>query len=240
MKLGIVIPFFNKWELTHKLLMSLYQHIPEWCEIYLVNDASTEDVSGGVAWWQKQVAKHKIFYIVNDKNIGFGGSMNKGAKAAIKQGCDAIVLLSNDVLVFNDFATVVKNQLEENPLILIGGEVLYNDTGWNVLPECVTVPYANGWFLACTSKAWRDIGGFDLLFGLFDYEDIDISLQAWIKGYVPTPINPPAKLQHLGGKTIYAYYSDRMSRTLENKKLFIEKWSGRCDEIREKIYGKSN
>jgi GT2 family glycosyltransferase len=238
MRLGIVIPFYNKWELTHKQMMQLYLNMPEWCEIYLVDDASTEEgISGGVAWWQKQLSRHRIYYIKNEENRGFGYSMNKGCKAAIKQGCDAVVLLSNDVEVYNDFATVVKNQLEEEPTILIGAELLWNDTGWNVLPNCATIPYANGWFLACTAETWKDIGGFDLGFMRFDYEDVDISLTAMMKGHKITALKPPAKLRHIGGQTVYAFYPDRMEYTRRNQQLFIEKWSGRCEEIKRVIYG---
>lgn len=238
MRLGIIVPFYNKWELTHKLMMQLYLNIPDWCEIYLVDDASTEEgISGGVAWWQKQAARHKIYYLKNEKNGGFGYSMNRGCKAAIKQGCDAVVLLSNDVEVYNDFASVVKKQLENNPTVLIGAELLMNDTGWNRL-DCMVVPYANGWFLACTAETWKDIGGFDLRYGLFDYEDIDISLTAMSKGHRIEALEPPARLHHIGGATIYSLYTDRMERTKKNQQLFIEKWSGQCEELKEKIYGK--
>lgn len=237
MKLGVIIPFYNKWELTHKQLMQLYQYLPEWCEIYLINDCSNEEgITGGIAWWQKQAARHKIYYIENSKNRGFGYSMNKGAKAAINQGCDAVVLLSNDVEIYNDFATVVKAQLEENSGILIGGEILTNDTGWNTL-DCCVIPYLNGWFLACSKDTWIDIGGFDLRYGLFDYEDIDLSLTAMMKGHRIDPIKPMARMKHLGGKTIYTFYQDRMERTLKNKELFLKKWNSRCPEIKEKLYG---
>lgn len=240
MKLGIVIPFYNRWDLTHKQLMSIYQHLPDWCEIFLINDCSTEEgIVGGVAWWQKKAARHKIWYIENSTNHGFGYSMNKGCKAAIDKECDGIVLLSNDVEIYNDFATILVQQFEENPSLLIGGELLMNDTGWNRL-DCCVVPYLNGWFLACTRETWIDIGGFDLRYGLFDYEDIDLSLTAMMKGHRIEPIHPPAKLKHLGGQTIYSYYQDRMERTLKNKEVFLEKWNGRCAEIRDVIYGVRN
>lgn len=239
MKMGIITPFYNRWDLTHRLMMQLYLNMPDWVEIYLVDDASNEEgILGGIAWWQKQAARHKIYYIKNIENHGFGYSMNKGCKAAINQGgCDAVVLLSNDVEVYNDFATPLRTQLEENPTYLIGGELLYNDTGWNVLPNCCVIPYANGWFLGCTAETWQDIGGFDMRYGKFDYEDIDLSLTAMLKGHRIEPIKPPAKLKHLGGQTIYALYSDRMERTRKNQRIFIEKWSGQCKEIKEKVYG---
>jgi len=219
--------------------MSLYNHIPEQHEIFLVDDASTEEgIAGGVSWWQKTVNRHKIYYIRNEENRGFGYSMNKGCKGAIKQGCDVVALLSNDVEVYNDFATPLEQQLTAEPNVFIGAELLYNDTGWNVLPNCVTVPYANGWFLACTAETWKDIGGFDLRYGLFDYEDICISLTAMMKGHPLRALDKSARMRHLGGQTIYSLYPDRMVRTLKNKELFIEKWSHvPCEELKEKIYG---
>ena len=104
MLVSIIIPFLNKWNLTHELLYSLYKYAPDNCEIVLVNDASTEeDCEAGVSWWQKSegLARHKIRYRKNEKNLGFGGSHNAGAR--ISKG-DILIFLSNDVKMFSGAA----------------------------------------------------------------------------------------------------------------------------------------
>ena len=53
--ISIILPFFNKWEMTHQRLNEIYRHLSHHpIEVVLVDDASTEDnYVGGVGWWQK-------------------------------------------------------------------------------------------------------------------------------------------------------------------------------------------
>ncbi len=221
MLVSIIIPFYNNWTLTHQRMMELNNHVQTPCEIVLVNDASTEEgIDGGVAWWQKfSGIKHTVRYVKSEENHGFGYSMNLGARKAIG---DIVILLSNDVLVFSDFVTEIVTLLQENPRYFIGGEVLIGDTGWNVINNTI-IPYANGWLIACTKEAWEDIGGFDLRYGKFDFEDVDISATAIHKGYDLVALTK-SKLRHIGGATIYPLYGNRMEITKKNRELFVEKW----------------
>src|SRR4030042_5050974 len=94
---SIVMPYFNRWDLTHARLMELYRFAPEYCEIVLVDDASTEAEPGnGVKWWMESgFIKHKIRYYRNKENVGFGTSLNNGAKLAYGK---YLIFLSNDVV----------------------------------------------------------------------------------------------------------------------------------------------
>ena len=221
MLVSIIIPFYNNWQLTHARMMELHTYLHEPCEIVLVNDASTDtEIDGGVAFWQKHSqTKHQIRYIVNKDNLGFGGSMNKGINRSTG---DIIVLLSNDVLIKSDFVTEVVTLLQENNKYFIGGEVLWHDTGWNVIDKTI-IPYANGWFLAFTRDTWKNLDGFDPIYNKFDYEDVDLSLQAVTRGYILKGLTE-SNLHHLGGQTVRKYNPDREKYTLENQKKFIEKW----------------
>ena len=219
------MPFFNNWSLTHQRMMELYNKVQyEPCEIILVNDASTDrEIDDGVGFWQKfSNSKHLIRYVKNEVNQGFGYSMNRGASIA---NGEVIVLLSNDVQIFDDFVLEITELLSENSNYFIGGEVLYHDTGWNRIGDTI-VPYANGWLLACMKSTWVDIGGFDLMYEKFDYEDLDVSATAVSKGYILKALTK-SKLTHTGGATIYPLYPDRQEYTKRNRQKFIEKWSGR-------------
>lgn len=222
MKTSIIIPFFNKWNLTHARMMELYKHAPTDVEIVLVDDASTdEDCAGGVAWWQKRVNKHTIRYYKNETNLGFGGSMNKGAKIAIKNGADAIVLLSNDVVISGDFVTEIVTILNQDNSVFIGGQLLDIDTGWNKIGNRV-FPYLNGWLLACSSETWLDIGGFDERYKPYDFEDVDISTTAIQKGHKLVELKNQC-FRHIGGQTA-GYNEARVNITKANREKFIEKW----------------
>lgn len=226
---SIIIPFFNMWQLTHQALYSIYTHIPLSVdiEIILVDDASTElDCRSGAAWWQKDMSdKFPIKYVKNETNLGFGGSHNHGAEHS---SGDILCFLSNDVKISGDFITPIEETIDRyNGEVLVGGRVLYTDTGWNALMingQKSIVIYPEGWLLACTASMWKRIGGWDMDFGLFDYEDV--SMGAWaIYNDVPMVGLNLSFLQHIGGATIYPLYPDRMERTNKNRKVFEEKWT---------------
>lgn len=234
--ISIIIPFFNRWELTHARMMELYKHIPaNDVEIILVDDASTDEmIESGVAWWQKTVAKHIVRYHVNPENLGFGGSMNEGAKIA--KG-DILVLLSNDVIISGDFVTQIVTKLQQNNKVLLGGEIIWFDSGWNTLEldgHKVIIPYCNGWLLSCIREVWDVTGGFDLRYGKYDYEDIDLSLKAQSLGYNLVALNSNF-VKHIGGATIWALNPNRMQQTLMNKEIFKTKWQDKLPEIHTRL-----
>jgi GT2 family glycosyltransferase len=203
-------------------------------EILLINDASTEkkDYEGNIAWWQKQVDNpHKIRYHCNEKNLGFGGSMNLGVYHA--KG-DIIVLYSDDVVLSGNFLPSLMEKMQDG--VLVGGEVLTHDTGWNVLND-VVIPYANGWFLSCTKYTWNILGGFDPIYEKFDAEDLDLSTMAHYKGIKLVALNSPY-LYHIGGATIGSVYSDRVEYSKKHIQLWQNKWKDKTDILRSIIYGK--
>lgn len=233
--LAVVVPMYNRWDLTHARLYELYQFVSDGIEIILIDDASPEEneIKSGIAWWQKQVKKHPIHYYRNKENLGFGGSLNVGARIAFeKTKAEAVALLSNDVIVRGDFISPIKKMLEEKPNSLIGGRIVYWDSGWNTFNfdgKLTTIPYCEGWLLACTKDAWKEIGGFDLLYSPYDMEDIDLSLTATRKGYELIALNSPY-LKHISGATIVDVNPNRMAISERNKQRFYEKWKARWND----------
>jgi GT2 family glycosyltransferase len=230
---SIIIPYYNHWDLVHARLHELYKFVPNIdVEIILVNDCSTETADeGGVAWWQTHVKHHTIRYKKNAANLGFGGSMNVGAKIA--KG-DVLVFLSNDVEVKGNFIPEVLFATEINQgKVFIGNEIIRFDSGWNTFEidgKKYTVPYANGWFLACTNTVWNELGGFDLRYGKFDYEDVDISTKALELGYNLVGIYSEY-LRHFGGVTIQSLNVDRQAHTQGNKIIYMKKWLKKLPDI---------
>lgn len=226
MKISIIMPFLNKWELVHARLYEFYRFLPtENVEICLVNDCSTEDVSAGVSFWQKGAAKHEILYRRNDVNLGFGGSHNEGAKIATG---DIFVFYSNDVVLSGNF---VPNLLEvakyEGDKALIGNRLISFPAGWNefeINGRKRIVPYLEGFFIATTRVAWKELGGWDVVsYNKFDYEDIDLSTKAISLGYNLIDLKSPF-LMHLGGQTIASLGINRQEFTEKNRKTYIQKW----------------
>ena len=226
-KYSIIVPFFNRWDLTHKRMMELHKFAPDGCEVVLINDASTE--VDGAKFWVDGASKNPVVYHVNEENLGFGGSMNKGAELA---SGDILIFLSNDVTIVRDFVTLIGEKIEEDENILIGGRIVYWPGGWNEIEHKgrrFTVPYCEGWLLACTRKVWDNLGGFDSRYGKYAVEDIDLSTTATSLGIKLVALNSPY-LKHEGGATA-KYDEHRLEYTKRNKEKYIEKWRDRFDEL---------
>ena len=212
--------------------MEIYKHLVGDFEVILVNDASPDiDCRSGAAWWQKQTSKFKIKYVENKENLGFGGSHNQGAKAA---SGNILIFLSNDVVISGDFLQQIESIMDTyKEEVIIGGRVLYFDTGWNTITikgKPSIVPYPEGWLIACTKKMWRRYGGWDVeSYGKFDYEDVDLG--AWaIYNEVPViELNLP-HLLHLADQSIRKVYPNREEYTLKNGKIFRDKWTKLLEE----------
>lgn len=237
LKISVVIPVYNHWDLVHSRLNELYHHVPQDTEVIIVNDNSPdEDSVEIVTWWKENALNGRLFAYKNKENLGFGGTCNRGFDLAVrKHNAEGVCILSTDVTIFDDFVSNVKTLLTLNKQILIGGELLYNDTGWNVLDGCGVVPYANGWFIATHKDTWQVLGGFDIRYGKFDYEDIDLSTSAWMNGIKLVPCG--SRFHHASGVSIRSAGYDRLKYTLVNQKTWQEKWSDKAQELKEKIYG---
>jgi GT2 family glycosyltransferase len=225
MKVSLIMPFYGKWQMTHQRLMEIYQHVspPTRMEIILINDNPDDREPNTAGWWQQET-RLKVRYFHNKKNLGFGGSMNKGAEKA--KG-DILIFFSNDVVVSGDFVAEIIGALTVDDQRFIGGRYLDFNTGWNHISinrKMTLFPYVEGWLIACTREVWEDLGGFDPIYYPYDYEDIDLSTMAIHKGYKLFGLSSKY-LRHLSGVTIRNVNPYREGTTLENKQKFQTKWS---------------
>ncbi len=236
--ISIILPFFNKWEMTHSRLNEIYHHLSHHpIEVILVDDASTEDnYVGGVGWWQKSFNAFPVRYHRNVENLGFIGSMNAGAEIALKHNADVLIFLSNDVVISGDFVAEILAVLAQNDRVLIGGEIINYPAGWNefiVNDKKVVLPWLGGWMLACTDVIWQSLGGFDPRYGISDFEDVDISTTALDLGYKLIPLNCK-HLQHLVAES-FGYNEMRLERTKHNREVYFQKWQDKLIDLQNRL-----
>lgn len=230
-KASIIVPFFNRWDLTHARLAEFRQFLPPYCEIILVDDCSTDnDTRSGIAFWQKSgIALHPIKYIRNNENLGFTKSVNRGCKAA---SGEYVIFYSNDVIMHGNVIDITLELLSTHEKAIVGGRSVYWDSGWNKFNldgKDVIVPYLEGYYLACKKSNLEELGGFDEQYAPYDYEDVDLSLNAFLLGYNLLALNTRL-LQHLSGQTAQIN-PNREEITKRNRVKFIEKWQGRLREL---------
>lgn len=208
---------YNHWDFSHQLMFDIKRHGKPFCtEVLLLDNGSTEEsVSQGIAFWKGlNILPIRVVKLVD--NVGFVGGANIGIERA---SGDSVLLLSNDVRIFNDLPFKMCANLKDKQLL--GGKYWHNDTGWNTF-NGKTYPYMEGWCLGATKESWEELGGFDDRYAPSDFEDVDLSQTARLLGYdfIEIPVN---SMQHRGGGT-YEYTEERRARTIRNQQLFKEKW----------------
>lgn len=218
---SIIIPHFEKWEMTHNLLSDIYQkERGNVDEIVLVNNGGTSrDVEMGQQYWRNvygMLDRDAVKIIDLPVNRGFLLASNLGLQEASGQ---LKILISNDVRIHGTFIQEIKDRL--NNKVLIGQKLYATDTGWNTFGNR-TFHYLEGFFLAASAIAWEDLGYFDRIYVPNDYEDIDLSTEALSKGYQLIPLNFPY-IEHKGAGT-YGYNPERETITKINREKFRQKW----------------
>lgn len=225
---SIIIPFYNHWDLTHKRMMEIFTHVKGDFEVVLVNDASPDlDCHTGVGWWQKQTDRFPIKYVRNKENLGFGGSHNQGAKVA---SGEILIFLSNDVVISGNFLQRIEEIMYEyKKEVIIGGRVLYFDTGWNTIMlhgKQSIIVYPEGWLIAVSKEMWERYGGWDVAsYGKFDAEDLDLGAWAIYNNVTVVDLNLPDMLFHMFGQTISKVVPNREEYTVKNIEIFRNKWT---------------
>ena len=218
MSLSVVIPTYDHWSLCHSLLFNIYQFNRSVDEVLVIDNGSTElDYHKGLEWWTLQrMLPIKVLEL--EENIGFLRACNVGVR---KASGDNIILISNDVEVKTDIVSIISNKLNYEPKTIIGNRLISFDSGWNTFNGRI-FPYLEGWLLAFTKTAWKDIGGFDDIFAPNDMEDVDFSTTAVSKGYTLFSMDN-ANISHMGAQTL-KYSPEREAITIRNKAKFQEKW----------------
>ncbi len=92
MKIGIVTVTFNSGEVLPDFFSSLERQTCRDYTLYAVDNASTDNTCAFV-----QEHMPGCVLVRNPDNIGFAAGTNQGVRKALADGCEAILLLNNDV-----------------------------------------------------------------------------------------------------------------------------------------------
>ena len=214
-KVSIVIPFYNRWELTHQLLWDIYNQCRDVDDVVVVNNGSTE--THGLSWWQdSKMLPLRVVSLV--PNRGFLLGSNAGLKAAMG---DVVALISNDVRIKGNLTGMLRVTYTLHPRVVSGGKLYTGDTGWNNFNGHI-FPYLEGWMIAAGAEVWRELGYFDERYAPNDFEDVDLSTTARSKGLELVEL-PSGLAEHMGAQTL-PYGPARENLTKINQQKFKEKW----------------
>ena len=227
-KSSIVIPVFNKWELTHPCLESLARTLPgEDCEIIIIDNASSDETPSACPQVGNALFGDRFVYHRCDKNTNFGPASNLGARLA--KG-EYLVLLNNDTVAKPDWYPPLLDDFSQYPNIFATGPILTypNDGPFGEMVQhlgvCISpfyqvehlyghLPVASPFvckrrFLQCITAAcmmmpravFLNHGGFDEQY-INGCEDVDLCARLYHEGFRAT-INPKSRMVHHCSQTL--------------------------------------
>jgi len=224
MAVSIIIPLFNRYELTVQCVESIQFHSPEH-EIILVDNGSTDET---------QYAKVAIR---SKTNLGFAVACNQGARSARN---NHLVFLNNDTIVHQNWLAFTRH-LNRSDVGCVGPKLIYPNgriqsagvgidfekapghEAWNMRSdwssEPVEVAAVTGACLGIRKDLFQKLGGFDPEYWN-GYEDIDLCLAATAAGY-SNLYDPLAKVTHLESQS----GPERWTAVAANVDRLRAKWS---------------
>ncbi|MBK9272089.1 MAG: bifunctional riboflavin kinase/FAD synthetase [Saprospiraceae bacterium] len=109
-KIAVVILNYNGENILKEYLPSVFDHLPHHTELYLIDNASTDQ---SLLWVKQSYPEIKIVRL--SKNYGFAEGYNRGLKQV---NADYFILLNSDVRVTNDWISPLIRRVQSNPRIM--------------------------------------------------------------------------------------------------------------------------
>ncbi len=240
---SIIVPVFNKLELTHRCLKSLLRNTryPNY-EVIFVDNGSTD---GTRAYLQK-LDKPNLRAVFNAQNLGYVGGCNSGARVA--KG-EYLLFLNNDTEVRPFWLTNLVGLAEKREEAgIVGAKLVYPDghlqeaggiifsdgNGWNYgrgmdpndprFNFVREVDYVSGAAMLVKRALWEKVGGFDQRYAPAYYEDTDLCFSAREHGY-KVYYQPASVVIHYEGQTAGTDVNSGFKKYQQiNHKKFVEKW----------------
>ena len=250
---SVIIPTYNGKELLKEYLPSLIAAIdlyPGDSEVIIVENGSTDE---SVPFLNQNYPAVRI--LKNLVNKGFGPAVNRGVSEA---KYDIVLLLNNDMRVENDFIAPLVKYFDDPAIFAVVSKSLIKHMD-RVINETVTLPgfggglifsnqpfvgekaiddiknpctnfYACGGCSAYDRNKFMKLGGFDDIYHPFYYEDVDLSYQAWKRGWIVL-YEPNSIVHHRSHATSLVVATQSYIKRIEVRNRFILTWKNISDPV---------
>lgn len=243
---SIIIPNYNGVRLLPRYLPSALlecQQYPTACEIIIVDDASTDT---SVELLSRDFPGVKL--LRHSSNKGFAEAIHTGVVAAQHE---LIFLLNSDVELLPGCLVKLSAYFDDNktfavnPLILNQDREL-NQSSWTrsrfvrghlklqpwdvtALPQMKQAGgyptlYCSGGSVMMRKNMFEALGGFSDLYKPFYYEDFDLGLRAWYRGWSSYFV-PGAEVIHADKGTIEDHYKSDLIKSTQRRNRYKLEWS---------------
>ncbi len=233
-KISVVIPCWNSEIQLKQNLQSVFVAASAVkAEIIVVDDYSQD---GSLSYLESLGTKIKL--IKNLRNLGFGSTVNLGVKHA---SGDIVILINTDVSPSANCFQLVGNYFVDPKVFSVGfnsdegfmritwerGLFHHFKQEYDPLADNLEVlsVWSSGGQGAFDKKKWEEIGGMDLIYEPFYWEDTDLGYRAWKHGWTNL-FAPDCKCIHRHKQSVIAnnFPQDKIySSAQRNQFLFIWK-----------------
>jgi GT2 family glycosyltransferase len=237
---SIVILTLDQLAYTTQCVDGIIRHTPEPYELVFVDNGSTD----GTLEYLRSLSNAVV--IDNDSNLGFGAGCNQGIAAS--RG-ERILLLNNDVVPTAGWLSALHEALDRDPANGLAGPRTNRIVGcqqidavdydqdtlvglepwaaawcaqhagsWSMEPRLI------GFCILMEAAVVEQIGGFDLRYGIGNFEDDDLCLRAGIAGWRCT-VAQDSFVHHFGSRTFVGRQIDYSARIADSYARFARAWN---------------
>lgn len=214
---GVVTVTYNSATVLDDFLDSLARQQGVRVRLYAVDNDSKDD---SVARLRAETRLTSVEIVANDDNLGVAVGNNQGIEAALRDGCDWVLLLNNDTVFDGDLCRTLIADSEEHGLDIVSPVIEATDppgTVWfdegrirgislvtrhlgvgrpmsEVRPGLRPIGYASTCCLLVRPSVFGDVGLMDPVYFVY-FDDVDFAVRALRAGYEYW-LDPAARLVH--------------------------------------------
>ncbi|OGK23425.1 hypothetical protein A3A46_03190 [Candidatus Roizmanbacteria bacterium RIFCSPLOWO2_01_FULL_37_13] len=233
--ISVIIPTFIKKQLLQNTVRNM--KLLKECEVIIVNDNPKKSLINDLKEFKN------VTLLENSQNLGFAKSVNKGVKKSTKK---YVMLLNDDVLLLGKSYQKALDLFAKDPSLfaisfaqkertghVVGKNVLYWKRGLMFHSKSKDMKFgynawADGGACLIDKNKFLELGGFDSIYAPFYWEDIDLSYQAWKKGY-KILFDPNIVVEHQHESTIGKQFSKKFIETTAFRNQFSFIWKNITD-----------
>jgi len=246
--ISVILPNYNGTGLLRRNLPSLIEALETTGvdhEIIVVDDCSSDD---SVAMLQAEFPQVRL--VVNEKNLGFSATCNRGVHAAVHP---LLCIVNTDVTFTRDYFQKALPYFADPAMFAVKGAIINyrNDFDDILNTESTSLLYYKRGFLrfnqrveprpetftgkvdgqfvllgccfVCDREKMLELGGFDEIFSPFYWEDADLAIRALRRGF-HLAYEPECKVFHQTSSTIASYRSNTRRRLVSMRNKFLFTW----------------
>ncbi len=236
----IIIPVWNQLKSTRECVFSIMENTYYPYRIVVIDNGSdpeTRDFLNDFAEREKE----RVVLLRNAVNEGFIKAVNKGVAVS---DSEFVCLLNNDTVVTKSWLNEMINVMNKDPSIgivnpssnslgqRIPAGMAFNEYAEKIKAQsgqCVDLGTAFGFCYLVRRKLFSEIGLFDEIYGMGNFEETDFSMKARKKGYKIVRALA-SYVYHKEGSSSFSLLERFKEEFEKNKMIFESRW-GRMKRI---------